>query len=791
MDTKRYREKLDNETTKYKVWLFVTIIQAKDLPIFDTDEETTDPYCVLKIGEQTYKSKVMMRNTNPKFGEIYRFGLVDYDQKLKIHFYHFEDFVNDPLIGTTKIKLDIFEKNKTLCDWFPLKTKKKEEKAQIELKFTIQEAPEQRYSLQKPELLQNKPLKDALKDPLYGVILSPLPKDLLKQVQLLNLQNNNENDNHNTNEMEIEKESSSIIDKISQNTNQMKVVTEGIHLELEHIYGYRGWEGRNNIKWISDTEIVYFAASVGIVLNIETNIQRFFIGHTETITCIALHPEGDIVATGQLGNQSKIRVWKLSDCSEILNYQVDHPKGVINLCFTPDGKKLLTIGSDNDHTMNLYDLETNKMVLTQKGHSNKSLCATFDDNNRTRLVICGIRHLCFGELIDNKLKLEEVAFAKKGNQMFLSTIFNKNGDLLASTSKGELLVIDYENQIVKKTYRLHAGPCVTLTNSKQGYLTTGGKDGKIKIINGSTYEVEHTITNIVAGPIRSVHYRNGKVIIGTNKNEIYASDIKEDKSYCVLMSHAEEVFGLTCDPTTNTFSTGSDDRSVRAWDIMNKKFLRRKPVNGQPRCVTYSNNGGFLGIGLRDGEFLILQANNFSQIANKKEIVFGAEIMNFSPDSKYLCLLDSSGTVHIYNSSVGFKRFQILDKIAKGATAIDWSSDSSFIRIALENSILYLEIATAKTFQECPSSELSWESNKVEFATKITDSVSTIDVHPNSCFVTGHSKGILKLFTNFESEPQIYQGHSGQIEGIKFYKDSHVISIGGSDKCIFQWKMVY
>jgi hypothetical protein len=91
----------------------------------------------------------------------------------------------------------------------------------------------------------------------------------------------------------------------------------GINLTLEYIYGYRCFDTRQNIFWRNNTEIVYMAAAVGIVLDTEQNKQRFFgegysktaHGHSDDITALCIHPDRNLVATGEVGKNPKICVW--------------------------------------------------------------------------------------------------------------------------------------------------------------------------------------------------------------------------------------------------------------------------------------------------------------------------------------------------------------------------------------------------------------------------------------------------------------------------------------------------
>lgn len=62
--------------------------------------------------------------------------------------------------------------------------------------------------------------------------------------------------------------------------------------------------GHNNVSpnlfYTAAGNMVYYSAAVGIVYNKETHSQKFFLGHTDDIMCLAIHPERHLVATGQV-----------------------------------------------------------------------------------------------------------------------------------------------------------------------------------------------------------------------------------------------------------------------------------------------------------------------------------------------------------------------------------------------------------------------------------------------------------------------------------------------------------
>eukprot|EP00854_Cymbomonas_tetramitiformis_P032253 gene32253-40833_t len=104
--------------------------------------------------------------------------------------------------------------------------------------------------------------------------------------------------------------------------------------------------------------MVFHAAAVGVVMDPSTRSQRFFQHHSDDIICLAIHPNHDIVATGQVGVDPVIHVWRTSDCALLASIRGFHKVGIGALSFNKDGTQLGTVGLDPRHSIALYDWET-------------------------------------------------------------------------------------------------------------------------------------------------------------------------------------------------------------------------------------------------------------------------------------------------------------------------------------------------------------------------------------------------------------------------------------------------
>jgi hypothetical protein len=133
-------------------------------------------------------------------------------------------------------------------------------------------------------------------------------------------------------------------------------------------------------------QVVYFAACVGVVLNPVTNTQRFFQGHSDDIQCLTLHPDMQTVqlmsveirgicdaccsvslfcmwilsqvATAQKDPKGKeapcVCIWDGLSMKELVKIEY-HERGICCLDFSPDGKLLVTMGLDDNHTVAVWN----------------------------------------------------------------------------------------------------------------------------------------------------------------------------------------------------------------------------------------------------------------------------------------------------------------------------------------------------------------------------------------------------------------------------------------------------
>ncbi|KAM8934519.1 extended synaptotagmin-3 [Pelodytes ibericus] len=80
----------------------------------------SDPYAVLRVGNQTFKSKTIKENLNPRWGEMFEFVVHEVPgQDLEVDLYD-EDPDKDDFLGSLVISLEDVMKDRVVTEWFPL-----------------------------------------------------------------------------------------------------------------------------------------------------------------------------------------------------------------------------------------------------------------------------------------------------------------------------------------------------------------------------------------------------------------------------------------------------------------------------------------------------------------------------------------------------------------------------------------------------------------------------------------------------------------------------------------------
>ncbi|XP_069464337.1 echinoderm microtubule-associated protein-like 6 isoform X1 [Ambystoma mexicanum] len=584
-------------------------------------------------------------------------------------------------------------------------------------------------------------------------------------------------------------------------------------LRLEWVYGYRGHQCRNNLYYTASKELVYFVAGVGVLYNTREHSQRFFLGHSDDIISLALHPDKTLVATGQVGKDPYICIWDSYSVQTVSILKDVHTHGVACLAFDLDGQRLASVGLDAKNTVCIWDWKKGKVLATATGHSDRIFDIAWDPYQPNRLVSCGVKHIKFWTLCGNALTAKRGIFGKTGDlQTILCLACAKEDVTYSGALNGDIYVWKGLN-LVRTIQGAHTAGIFSMYACEEGFAT-GGRDGCIRLWDTdfksiTKIDLRETEQGYKGLSIRSVCWKADRILCGTQDSEIFEVMVRErDKPMLIMQGHCEgELWALAAHPKKPLAVTGSDDRSVRLWSLADHALIARCNMEEAVRSVSFTPDGSQVALGMKDGSFTVLRVRDMTEVVHIKDRKEVIHEMKFSPDGSYLAVGSNDGLVDVYAVAQRYKKIGECNKSSSFITHIDWSVDSKYLQSN--------DGAGERLFYKMPSGKHLTSKDEIkgihwatwtcvvgpEVAgiwpkyTDITD-INSVDANYNSTvLVTADDFGLVKLF-RFPSlkkgaKFRKYVGHSAHVTNIRWSHDFQwVLSTGGADHSVFQWRFV-
>ncbi len=115
---------------------------------------------------------------------------------------------------------------------------------------------------------------------------------------------------------------------------------------------------------------VFGVAGVGVV---QDGINQEHLIHKRNkkaaqLTCMALNASGTMAAAGERG-ACVVNVWNVESLELVTAVKGKHDKGMVAVCFSPDSKKVASLGDDDDHTLSVFELDKGTFVFKKTTHN--------------------------------------------------------------------------------------------------------------------------------------------------------------------------------------------------------------------------------------------------------------------------------------------------------------------------------------------------------------------------------------------------------------------------------------
>ncbi|XP_042204556.1 mitogen-activated protein kinase-binding protein 1-like isoform X9 [Homarus americanus] len=449
-------------------------------------------------------------------------------------------------------------------------------------------------------------------------------------------------------------------------------------------------------------QVAYPAGCTVVLLNSRKNRQLHVQNASrKTITCVAFSPCGRYLATGECGHQPSVRVWDVSDRSQVAEFQ-GHKYGISCVAFSPTQKYVVSVGSQHDMIVNVWDWRGGIKVASNK-FSSKVKAISFAENG-SYFVTVGNRHVKFWYLeVARGSKFKEpvpltgrsAILGEQRNNYFCDVACGRGdmGDSTFAITKSGLLCEFNNRRLLDKWVELRTSSANCLVAGEE-YIFVGCAESIIRCFSPfnlqfiTTLPRTHylgvdvskglTISHMATHPNNAKYpdtiavafdENNHKVTAVYNDHSMYVWDVKDikrvGKSHSYLY-HSACIWGVETYPSQGegvkgvmppgSFITCSSDDTIRVWNI----------DSGMPSNTLYKRNiysSELLKILYVDPELGFIKDTDVSpQGGDRNDTSYdsrnGVRCIRVSPDGKHLASGDRGGNIRVHE-------LQFLDELCK------------------------------------------------------------------------------------------------------------------------------
>ncbi|XP_015834813.1 echinoderm microtubule-associated protein-like 2 isoform X3 [Tribolium castaneum] len=604
-------------------------------------------------------------------------------------------------------------------------------------------------------------------------------------------------------------------------------------LKLDWVYGYRGRDCRSNLYYLPTGEMVYFVAAVVVLYNVEEQSQRHYLGHTDDVKSLAIHPNKMLVATGQCAGTDRqnarphIRVWNsVSLHTQAVIGMNDFDVSVCCLSFSKadGGSLLLAVDEAPDHIISIWEWQkgdSGHKVTETKCSVDTIVAAEFHPLDRNIIVTCGKSHIAFWSLdVGGTLYKRMGIFETRDKPKYVTCVaFLQTGETMTGDSSGNLEIWGRgTNTIWKFIKNVHEGPIFSICVLKDGSIVTGGgKDGRIVLFDPTLQKLGETQIEGHFGGIRVVSEGCGsQLIVGTTRNCILTGTV-ELGFQPIILGHTDELVALASHPSVQQFATSGYDKVLQVWDALSHSILWSKDIGEQAQSLAFSVDGTTVIVGCVTGRWMVFDVQTREILESHSDGAEPIQVIQCSPDGSMVALGSRDNNIYIYQVSEDGQKYNRVGrcmgcKSTRGkamghssfVTHIDWSTDNQTLRTnSGDYELLYWNATTCRQIpQTGVMRDVDWATNNC------TITFSTIGIWPENADGTdvnfcdrSHDRKLLasaddfgkvKLYSYPASQPRslchTYGGHSSHVMAVNFlHDDTRLVSIGGKDTAVLQW----
>ncbi|NWX47799.1 WDR90 protein, partial [Steatornis caripensis] len=451
-------------------------------------------------------------------------------------------------------------------------------------------------------------------------------------------------------------------------------------LKLRMVIGFGGCSTKWALWTQDNAAVVYPCHAVIVTLQIRTGEQRFFLGHTDKVSALALNGNGTLLASVQAGPLGVLRLWDFPTGSCLSVFKT-HVRSLLCLrwvsawargclCRRIVSLQVVVVWNAAQATRG------GEVAVLAKAHTDVDIqalkIAFFDD---TRMVSCGRDNVRLWRVRSGALRSCPVNLGEYHSLEFTDLAFEEghtaerepeDRTLFVCSKSGHVLEVDYKNACMRSARRLlparprdgrrpdgtgsGAGPGIAINSISvsSAFCATGSEDGYVRLwplnFSAVVLEAEHE------APVSSVRISpdSCRVLCTTAAGNLGYLDIQSRDYNTLMRSHEDSVLAFSVQETWKQMATVSRDNTIRVWDLVSMQQVGVS-TGVSSACPAYFAPLGSSRCGCFQG-FCLFVLPAFScfpcSFRQHRTAITG---LTFSADGNFMFSSCSQGTLALYS----------------------------------------------------------------------------------------------------------------------------------------------
>jgi len=479
------------------------------------------------------------------------------------------------------------------------------------------------------------------------------------------------------------------------------------------------------------------------------------------VFAVAFSPDGKQVATGIDDRPNYVKIWD-ADSGALVRQLQGHNDTVVSVAYSRDGKRLLT--GSYDHTARLWDLETGQSQALE-GHDWFVWSAAFSPDDK------------------------RIVTASQDGSVIVWSVEEGEGP---ETDVGKIKITP------GPPFLGHAGPVYAAAFSPDGKHVASAGYGKRVLLwdpaEVKPFDYETLLSNEESPPpvfttfeghtagVTSVQFSaNGKLLVtGSNDNTVRVWDVSTHKPLKVLRGHGGRVLSCAFAPQGHLVLSGSYDHQAKLWSIAGYEEVRvfqGRVLEGHRDAIlgaSFSGDGREIVTASRDRTAKTWDFETGEEIRQFKEgHDFLASYATFFPDEKRILTAAVDNTARIWDVATGT---QLLSLAGTGpSAAVALSHNGKRILTGSDDKTAKLwDAQSGRLLRTLPAHRS--EVNAVAFSPD------------DKLLFTGDSKGRCRLSSASTGEViWEVEAHSRGVTDAFFLPDGKRVLTASLDNSVAQW----